>query len=110
MFPWTGGSDLFSAYGGDDVSFFKSLGFSDPFDFLSIASFSVTSADVSSLTGAGVGVGVEFGVDSLDAGPSERLSSVPFNLSRLSASYCLSTILLNVSSSTAGLQCFFNSS
>lgn len=65
----------------------------------------LTSDGVSSLIGAGVGVGVEFGVDSLDAGPSERFSSAPFNLSRLSVSYCRSTILLNVSSSTAGLQC-----
>lgn len=86
------------------------LSFSDTFGFFSIASLSGTSDGVSSLTGAGVGVGVEFGVDSLDAGPSERFSSVPFNLSRLRASYWRSTILLKVSSSTAGLQCFFNSS
>lgn len=100
------------------------LSFSDTFGFFSIASLSgtcekaycivviikmiqtvLTSDGVSSLTGAGVGVGVEFGVDSLDAGPSERFSSVPFNLSRLRASYWRSTILLKVSSSTAGLQC-----
>jgi hypothetical protein len=56
--------------------------------------------------GAGVGVGVEFGVESVDGGPSIRLSSEPFTLSLRNKSYCLSTILLKVSSSTAGLQCY----
>lgn len=65
----------------------------------------LTSDGGSSLREAGVGVGVEFGVDSFDAGPSDRFSSDPLNLSLLSTSYCRSTILLNVSSSTAGLQC-----
>lgn len=90
--------------------FISTFDFSTLPDFLSIESLSETSGWLSSLSDAGVGVGVEFGVDSLDAGPSERFSSVPFSLSRLRASYCRSTILLNVSSSTAGLQCFFNSS
>lgn len=64
-----------------------------------------TSEEVSSLTEAGVGVGVVFGVDSADGGLSARFSSGPLNLSRRNNSYCLSTILLKVSSSTAGLQC-----
>lgn len=100
-----------STYGGDELSFFISLlDFSKPFCFLSIVSFSLTSDGASSLIEAGVGVGVEFGVDSFDAGPSDLFSSDPFNLSLLSASYCRSTILLKVSSSTAGLQFFFSSS
>lgn len=97
-------------YGGDIFLFISILGLSTLLDFFSIESLSETSGWVSSLSDAGVGVGVEFGVDSLDAGPSERFSSAPFSLSRLRTSYCRSTILLNVSSSTAGLQCFFNSS
>lgn len=97
-------------YGGDIFLFISILGLSTLPDFFSIESLSETSGWASSLSDAGVGVGVEFGVDSLDVGPSERFSSVPFSLSRLRTSYCRSTILLNVSSSTAGLQCFFNSS
>ena len=77
-----------------------------PFLFLILYVKMYTSEDVSSFIGAGVGVGVEFGVDSVDGGPSVRFSSDPFSLSLRSKSYCLSTILLNVSSSTAGLQCW----
>lgn len=64
-----------------------------------------TSTVASSFTEAGVGVGVEVGVDSLEAGSLDLFSSGPFSRSRRRRSYWRSTILLNASSSTAGLQC-----
>jgi hypothetical protein len=89
LFAGLGISALGSTYGGDGLSFFVSIAFSISTGFFEFsASASAISAVASSLTVAGVGVGVEFGVDSLDAAPpSDRLSSLPLSRSRRNSSY-----------------------